>query len=84
MELSKLITDKVCYLYNEVGDYDMLLYLYRLGIDNDVVKSLINTMLSLNEFELDTTFYCDFRRIFLNYLGFYHNEDSGLLEYKGN
>ena len=81
MNLPKEITDKICYLYNEVGDICMLEYIHKLDLKDEKAKYMLNNMLELNEKMLDTDIYYTNRREFLLYLGFNWNNDSGMLEY---
>lgn len=81
MNLSKEITDKICYLYNEVGDICMLEYIHKLDLKDEKANNMLNNMLELNEKMLDTDIYYTNRREFLLYLGFDWNNDSGMLEY---
>ena len=84
MNLPKEITDKICYLYNEVGDICMLEYIHKLDLKDEKAKYMLNNMLELNEKMLDTDIYYANRREFLSYLGFDWNNDSGMLEYTKN
>lgn len=84
MNLPKEITDKICYLYNEVGDICMLEYIHKLDLKDEKAKYMLNNMLELNEKMLDTDIYYTNRREFLSYLGFDWNNDSGMLEYTKN
>lgn len=84
MNLPKKITDKICYLYNEVGDICMLEYIHKLDLKDEKAKYMLNNMLELNEKMLDTDIYYTNRREFLSYLGFDWNNDSGMLEYTKN
>ena len=84
MNLPKEITDKICYLYNEVGDICMLEYIHKLDLKDEKAKYMLNNMLELNEKKLDTDIYYANRRVFLSYLGFDWNNDSGMLEYTKN
>ena len=84
MNLPKEITDKICYLYNEVGDICMLEYIHKLDLKDEKAKYMLNNMLELNEKMLDTDIYYANRRQFLLYLGFYWNNDSCMLEYTKN
>ena len=84
MNLTKEITDKICYLYNEVGDICMLEYIHKLDLKGEKAKCMLNNMLELNETMLDTDIYYTNRREFLSYLGFDWNNDSGMLEYTKN
>ena len=81
MNLPKEITDKICYLYNEVGDICMLEYIHKLDLKDEKAKYMLNNMLELNETMLDTDIYYKSRREFLTYLGFSLNDDNGMLEY---
>lgn len=81
MNLPKEITDKICYLYNEVGDICMLEYIHKLDLKDEKAKYMLNNMLELNEKMLDTDIYYANRREFLLYLGFDWNNDTGMLEY---
>ena len=78
------INNDICYLYNEVGDYSMLEYMYNYyeNTNEFKIKNYINLMLELNDKMLDTEIYYEKREEFLTYLGFSWNNDSGLLEYK--
>ena len=84
MNFTKEITDKICYLYNEVGDICMLEYIHKLDLKDEKAKYMLNNMLELNEKMLDTDIYYTNRREFLSYLGFDWNNDSGMLEYTKN
>ena len=84
MNLPKEITDKICYLYNEVGDICMLEYIHKLDLKDEKAKCMLDNMLELNEKMLDTDIYYTNRREFLSYLGFDCNNDSGMLEYTKN
>ena len=81
MNFTKEITDKICYLYNEVGDICMLEYIHKLDLKDEKAKYMLNNMLELNETMLDTDIYYKSRREFLTYLGFSLNDDNGMLEY---
>ena len=80
LQFDKDVADNVCELYNNVGDIDMLNYLYKLDLNDNKAKYMLNNMIELNEKMLDTNTYLDYRREFLNYLGFDLN-DYGLLVY---
>lgn len=84
MNLPKEITDKICYLYHEVGDICMLEYIHKLDLKDEKAKYMLNNMLELNEKMLDTDIYYANRREFLLYLGFDWNNDTGMLEYTRN
>ena len=81
MNLPKEITDKICYLYNEVGDICMLEYIHKLDLKDEKAKYMLDNMLELNDKMLDTDIYYKSRKEFLTYLGFSWNNDNGLLEY---
>ena len=81
MNLPKETTDKICYLYNEVGDICVLEYIHKLDLKDEKAKYMLDNMLELNEKMLDTDIYYTNRREFLLYLGFDWNNDSGMLEY---
>ena len=79
MNLPKEITDKICYLYNEVGDICMLQYINKLDLKDDKAKNMLNNMIELNDKMLDTTIYLDYRREFLSYLGFDWDNENMLV-----
>jgi hypothetical protein len=81
MNFTKEITDKICYLYNEVGDICMLQYINKLDLKDGKAKNMLNNMIELNDKMLDTDIYYKSRKEFLTYLGFSWNDDNGLLEY---
>ena len=57
MNLPKEITDKICYLYNEVGDICVLEYIHKLDLKDEKAKYMLNNMLELNEKMLDTDIF---------------------------
>ena len=81
MKFEKKVADKICELYNEVGDICMLEYIHKLDLKDEKAKYMLNNMLELNETMLDTDIYYKSRREFLTYLGFSLNDDNGMLEY---
>lgn len=79
MEFKKEEINKICELYNEVGDLCMLYYIKELNLTDTKAISMLDNMLELNDKMLDTTLYYDYRREFLSYLGFTWDDDGMLL-----
>lgn len=79
MRFEKKVADKICELYNEIGDISMLNYLYELNLNDTKARSMLNNMIELNDKMLDTDMYFDYRREFLSYLGFDWDDENMLV-----
>ena len=75
------IASNVINSYNNVGDREMLDYIYKLDIKDKKAREMLEEMIVLNDIALDTPKYYEKRKEFLTYLGFTIDTD-GKLKYK--
>ncbi len=77
MEFKKKEIEEICDLFNNVGDISALDYLGKLNLKDKKARRMLNNMIELNCKMLESNIYIDYRKEFLNYLGFdfdYNNE----------